>query len=584
MNEYNNYFNMNNSGPNGNDGNDERNSEESSAAAEADRPYDAAETRPNEPPYRQYTQYPPADRPPADNRFYDARQPSGQYDVQPSEQYDRQPPEQTPEQPFNGQYPPPQASAFPPAPYYNNANNGYPPPPAYRQTAQPPFTQPPFAQPAYPYQQRPPEQRQYSGYDPAAAPKKNSGGVGFKIFIALISAFVVVAAVVMVYQFRNGSTGLPGSNNNAGIQGVQGGPVLDIYETPSERPADLPDGQLSATDIFKKIQESAVGVLIYSQNSQRLASEGSGIIMGEDEAGQYTYIITCAHVIKDKGSSIVVQLNDGKEHPAEIVGFDTRTDIGVLRIRENGLQAAEFGDSKALEVGLQVYAIGNPGGAEFANSFTSGIVSAIGRPIRSQTGYEMICIQHCAPISPGNSGGALVNSYGQVVGVNSMKIAGEDYEGMGFAVPSAIVKAIVDDIIANGYVPDRPKLGISYSLASENRTYNIIIMSNNLPQGSIIINAIAPDSALTGTDARVNDLITKANGTPLDKPDVLLSLIESSNIGDKLTLTIVRISEDYKVSEFEVTATLVEDKGDYSVEQQTEPQQFTFPEGMFPFD
>lgn len=122
-----------------------------------------------------------------------------------------------------------------------------------------------------------------------------------------------------------------------------------------------------------------------------------------------------------------------------------------------------------------MYAIGNPGGTEFFGSFTNGMVSAISRTVSSQIGYSMECIQHTAAISPGNSGGALINEYGQVVGINSLKISDSNYELMGFAIPISSAKEIIDDIIAYGRVPNRPKLGISYFSNTSNQQYNMIV-------------------------------------------------------------------------------------------------------------
>ena len=160
----------------------------------------------------------------------------------------------------------------------------------------------------------------------------------------------------------------------------------------------------------------------------------------------------------EDGKTVKVQMHDETQYDADIVGSDSRTDIGVLRIRANGFTAAQFGNSDSLSVGETVYAIGNPGGVAFAGSFTNGMVSAISRPVDSQIGYEMLCIQHTAAINPGNSGGALVNAYGQVIGINSSKIASTEYEGMGFAVPSVTVKEVFDEIVRNEVVQARQQL------------------------------------------------------------------------------------------------------------------------------
>lgn len=236
--------------------------------------------------------------------------------------------------------------------------------------------------------------------------------------------------------------------------------------------------------------------------------------------------MTCAHVISG-GGSVRVQLSDETQYDATVVGYDSKTDIGVLKIKATGLKAAEFGDSDKLSVGETVYAIGNPGGTAFAGSFTNGIVSAISRPVNSQIGYEMICIQHTAAINPGNSGGALVNEYGQVIGINSSKIASTDYEGMAFSVPSVTAKEVYDEIVANGYVTNRPKLGITYSPASSSQMYSMIVSLKDLPAGSLIVQSVQSDSSLASQDVKQGDLITKVNGKDLDSADDLPDLIDN---------------------------------------------------------
>ena len=303
--------------------------------------------------------------------------------------------------------------------------------------------------------------------------------------------------------------------------------------------------------------------------NQSESGEGTGIIMGEDKTGKYTYIITCAHVISGNNVKATVQLEDGTSYDADVVGYDERSDVGVLRIKASGLQAATFGDSSKLAVGQQVFAIGNPLGTEFFGTLTGGFVSAIDRPISSEIGYPMKCIQHDAAINPGNSGGALVNMYGQVIGINSSKIA-EGYEGIGFAIPINSAKEIVDKLIANGYVPGRPKLGVTYYAASQQSSYRMIVQLTDLPAGTLVIKSIGSDSDLVNTDAKAGDMIIAVNGKNLDNSNTLLELIEESKVGDTLTLTLCRIDNNYKTSKFDVKVKLVEDKGSSSSNEATE--------------
>lgn len=330
------------------------------------------------------------------------------------------------------------------------------------------------------------------------------------------------------------------------------------------------EGEMTPKAIYNKVLASSVGILVYDK-TKTLASEGSGVFFQTSADGKYTYIITCAHVISETSGKIRVQAYDSKEYDAEVVGFDARTDIGVLRVAVTGFELADIGDSTQISVGDHVYAIGNPGGVEFANSFTNGMVSALDRPVNSSsTGYTTECIQHTAAINPGNSGGALVNAFGQVIGINSMKIVADEYEGMGFAVPSSVFVKIVNDILANGYVANRPKLGITYVPATEYSNYGMFVAIKGLPSGSIVIYSISEDSSLATSEVREGDMIVSVNGTDLDDPSYLSELIENSDVGDTITLGIVRINDDYSYEEFDAKVTLVEDRGDtFAVQEET---------------
>ena len=303
----------------------------------------------------------------------------------------------------------------------------------------------------------------------------------------------------------------------------------------------------------------------------QLSGEGSGVLWMED--GEYTYVITCAHVIDEKGVTYGVLLLDGKSYEATLVGSDTRTDIGVVKVKATGLPLAELGDSSSLRIGEPVYAIGNPGGSEYFGSLTDGIVSAIDRSVTAT--YKMTCIQHNAAINPGNSGGALVNTAGQIVGINSSKIASTEYEGMGFAVPTSIAKPVAEALVKHGYVPNRPKLGIEYAPVSAYQLYSMVVSIKGLPQGSLVIAGIASDSSLANTDAQVGDLIIAVNGKDMSDSSVLLDLIETGAVGDTLTLTLCRIdNRTYKTSTFDITITLVEDKGGSQQEEETTTQNY----------
>ncbi len=388
-------------------------------------------------------------------------------------------------------------------------------------------------------------------------PKKN----GKKVFISII-------ALVLVFALGMGFASLLGKSKRGGLsngkESVTGDTAeLTIADTPTAKAKSSANGALTPAQIAEKVRASNVGIVVYSsRNSSSATGEGSGIIMGEDSTKTYTYIITCAHVVDTAGVKVAVQTEDGQSYDAEIVGYDIRTDIGVVKIKKTGLQAAEFGNSDKLVIGDPVYAVGNPGGVEFFGSFTGGFISAINRPVSSEIGYTMKCIQHDAAINPGNSGGMLINQYGQVIGINSQKIASSSYEGMGFAIPITSAKEIIDDLIQYSYIPDRPKLGITYYPVSASTQYYMIAQLKNLPAGTLIINEISADSSLAHTKAQRYDMIIAVNGKELTTADVLIGMIDNGKVGDKLTLTLCRVNSNYNVETFDVEATLVEDRGE----------------------
>ena len=273
--------------------------------------------------------------------------------------------------------------------------------------------------------------------------------------------------------------------------------------------------------------------------------------------------MTCAHVIAD-GSTFKVTTNDDKKYDATMVGYDSQTDIGVLSINATGLQAATFAKSESVTVGEQVVAIGCPGGLEFKNSVTTGIVSALEVPVSSSIGYNNQCIQTDTAINPGNSGGALFNMQGQIIGINSSKIASTDYEGMGFAVPSDTAISTAESLIANGYVAGRAKLGIEY-VALENYNNASSIMSAleskgfKDAKGTIVIQSVSSESDLKNSDVKQYDMIVAVNGTTMTSVDVLTSTLSKSKPGDTIKLTIAR-AENNQIKTFDVNCKLIESK------------------------
>lgn len=282
---------------------------------------------------------------------------------------------------------------------------------------------------------------------------------------------------------------------------------------------------------------------------------GTGIVMTPDG-----YIITNAHVIKDTeygyglANSVSVLLSDKTEYEATIKGYDEDTDIAVLKIDANNLEAAEFGSSDDLKVGELVIAIGNPLGFELFGSVTCGIVSALNREITIND-KNMSLIQTDAAINSGNSGGPLVNSYGQVIGINSAKMStnitsgGASIEGLGFAIPITQAQTIIDDLINYGYVKGRPQIGISVTTVDE-----YISSLYNMPLGAYV-RSVTPNGAAEKAGIQAGDVIIGVNGEAITTDDELNKKKDEHNAGDTITLNISRNGKDMdiKVTLQEVT-------------------------------
>ncbi|MBQ3519554.1 MAG: trypsin-like peptidase domain-containing protein [Clostridia bacterium] len=423
-----------------------------------------------------------------------------------------------------------------------------------------------YAQPNYTnvnrYYQTPQPQNAYAypqNINENVPRKKSKGKVAF---LAISCVLLVLAVGIFAIVLTDGDNA--NANNGNGLRDV---PNVTVVSS-----ADAGEEGLSAAEVYQKVFKSSVSILAYQQSTGELGVLGSGVICQEDTSNKYTYIVTCAHVINDADYNIKVELWDGTVHTAEVVNFDDSNDIGVIRIRATGLQIAEFGNSDEIQPGATVYAIGSPYSSKFAGTFTRGMVSAVNRLVTTQTSYQLCCIQHDAPINHGNSGGALVNAFGQIIGINALKITSEGYEGLGFSVPSVTVIKVINSIIETGLAPKAPKLGISYVQAIYYSQFlSDLIEENNLPAGSIVIADINEDSSLYNTELQVNDIVTAVNGENLTTPDLLVQLIQNSNVGDSFELSVARIimnedGTDYvDIETFTVTATLVEkteaDKG-----------------------
>lgn len=258
------------------------------------------------------------------------------------------------------------------------------------------------------------------------------------------------------------------------------------------------------------------------------ASEGSGIIASADG-----YIITNAHVVEG-ATSLKVVTYDGNTYEAKLVGSDTATDLAVVKIDAQNLTAAEFGSSGDLNVGQEVLTAGNPGGSEFGFSITVGYISALNRTVaNTETGYSMTCIQTDAAVNPGNSGGALVNKYGQVIGIVSSKIVSESFEGLGFAIPVDDAQKVISDLESYGYVKDRAVLGITgtYVDAVTARFYGL--------SAGWYVASVTNDS-LTQAGLQKGDVITAIDGNAVTSTGSIGGYLLTKKPGDTVSLTVSR--------------------------------------------
>ena len=306
----------------------------------------------------------------------------------------------------------------------------------------------------------------------------------------------------------------------------------------------------TAESAFNKVSDSVVGIVGYTDEIttvENSATQGSGIILTSDG-----YVVTNAHVIGNSKTAYLLQVvtSDGKSYNAGVVGYDSRTDIAVLKMDDaKDLKAATFGDSEKIELGEDIIVVGNPGGLDYQNSITKGIVSAVDRKMSSTSLVKYI--QTDAAINPGNSGGPIVNLYGQVVGIATAKIVSEKYEGMGFAIPSATAKDIIDTLMKKGYVEGRVKIGITGSNVSSD-----VASAYGIPMG-IMVDEISKDGPCYGTELKTDDIITGVDDKEIQSFSDIYEILETHKPGDKIVIKYYRMSDQ---STGEVEVTLAEDK------------------------
>ena len=384
---------------------------------------------------------------------------------------------------------------------------------------------------------------------------------------------LVLAAALMGGLAGGGAVALWGPKSSTVLyEGSHSPTAVTVFNVEQKTP-------LTAAQIYATYVGSTVGITteiittnIFGQPVQNAAS-GSGFVVSENG-----YIVTNYHVI-EKANSIQVAFVDGKSYDAKLVGGDQENDLAVLKIEATGLTPVVIGSSDALVVGDQVFAIGNPLG-ELTYSLSGGYVSAVNRNVTMSDGRRMNYIQTDAAINSGNSGGALFNIYGQVVGIVSAKLSGDSggnsatVEGLGFAIPMDDVKDMITDIIEHGYVTGKPYMGIvGGSVSGEAQRYGT-------PAGAYIM-GVASGSCAEKSGLQKGDIITKIDDTAVNSMDDLQNANKNYKAGDTATLEVNRagqsltlsITFDERTAEREAASQAVQEQINREQQQQQQQQQ-----------
>lgn len=435
---------------------------------------------------------------------------------------------------------------------YNNApqmnapyNNGYGQPgygPAYGNAY--------YSQPGYAY--APPQRTPVI----AAVPEKNEEKKPSKalvIIIVLLILGMLSAVMIMLaidHSKQDGSAPKSSESLMTERESHSGDGVtvnINVQSKPSEDEADYQDmekGLYTTTGVAKHITPSIVSLYGYTTTTIVPYSAATGVIISEEG-----YIITNAHFLEDL-TRIKAVTNDGREFEAEIIGSEPQCDLAVLQIDAEGLVPAELGSSSELLQGEQVVAIGNSAGYE--NTLTVGYVSYVDREISSYTGYPIKCIQTDAALNSGISGGALVNMYGQVVGITTSKSIVDNNENIGFAISMDFAAPLLEDLIEKGYVSGRPRVGVQYRLIDYNSAQALGV------KPGMLIAEISEDCDISNTELQTDDIITEIDGIEMTSDEALRRFQSSHKAGDRVTAKVYRKTITNEESEFEITFKLEE--------------------------
>ena len=375
-------------------------------------------------------------------------------------------------------------------------------------------------------------------------------GRGLKIFCVVMAAVIALtAATAAGYFMGRGSV----AHNYIG-----GKVEVDLAAKPTNKDQSTP------SQVYQAVNESIVGIRVYNEAGQM--SDASGVIYSKDG-----YIVTNDHIYSEIGAAkFKVFTFDGTEYDAVYVAGDTVSDLAVLKIENGkGFKVAEFGDSQQLINGESVVAIGRPNDATDNSSITSGLISLTRRRVKTTSSYTASLIQTDSAINPGSSGGALVNMYGQVVGITSSKLAGVEYDAIGFAIPTKTMKRVVEQLIAHGQVKDRAKLGITYtevnSVTAEIENYNAV---------GLLVVSVGEDSDIFGKVGE-GDFITHVNGIEITNDDIVLDIIEDCKVGDTISLTVLLKNGNEADFDVKLRANISESSYSTVIGDREEPQENT---------
>ena len=388
--------------------------------------------------------------------------------------------------------------------------------------------------------------------------KKHTAGrvVALALCCSLLGG-AVGAGAMAIGTSMTGTSGGSRSSTSTILQGDRPTSAINVSKIDTSK-------EMTAAEVYAANVNSTVGITTsittnYWGYQTTAAASGSGFILTADG-----YILTNYHVIENS-NSVKVTMYDGASYDATIVGYDESNDIAVLKIDATGLTPVVLGDSDELNVGDSVVAIGNPLG-ELTFSLTTGVVSALDRPVTLSTGTTMNLIQTDCAINSGNSGGALFNLYGEVIGITNAKYSSSgssseaSIDNIGFAIPIDQVRSIFESIITNGYIV-KPYIGVTVSdVSSESQSYG-------LPQGAAV-RSVTENGPAAEAGLQENDIITAVNGETITGSNDLVKLVKASAAGDTLELTVYRQGQTTTL-----TLTVGEQKTDALPAQNTDQNQ-----------